>query len=294
MTIPKKSINKLADRAVYLVLNWGLPSTWKQVETKETSTELRSRKRLIKSSVLTDMRRLRYTVKRMLQRYSLNSMFRPGVYVVPLDYVAQADETLQSVMSQIEGCRARIESEWPKIIADARTRLGELFDPSDYGSAAQAAQEFEMSYRYVPIASTPEILQSVAADTYKADLERSKAETTKELEAFRQHLRGTLVKIVDNMRETLSRPDGERRVFGKRFFVKLDDFLGTFDQKNLSDDGALKDVVKQLRKVANGTDVATLKTSEEMQAALDTSLASISEHMTSMLQNDEGRMIDLS
>ena len=195
-------------------------------------------------------------------------------------------------MSEMQVIRQQVIDEWQQTIQDARARLGPLFSPSDYGSAEDAAAAFDMGYRYVPIAETPAILQHLAADTYQADLERTRKETEKELEAFREHLRVTLFEIVENMRKTLMKPDGEKRVFGKRFFKRLDEFLGTFDSKNLSDDGALQGIVNQLRMVANGTDVAALKQSSETQASLDASLSEITDVMTDMIQ-DDGRMIDL-
>jgi hypothetical protein len=103
----------------------------------------------------------------------------------------------------------------------------------------------------------------------------------------------TLLGIIDNMRATLTKPDGDKRVFGKRFFKRLDEFLETFNMKNLSDDGALANVVAQLREVSNGTDVMALKSSIDVQVALDTSLLRIGNAMATMLQ-DEGRAIDLS
>ena len=137
------------------------------------------------------------------------------------------------------------------------------------------------------------MLQHIAADIYEQDLERTRKETEKELESFRSSLRVTLLEIVDNMRKTLMKPDGEKRVFGQRFFKRLDEFLDTFGTKNLSDDGALASVVTQLRDVANGVDVKLLKDSHDEQSALDTSLSQIGDAMASMIQ-DEGRAIDLS
>jgi len=48
-----------------------------------------------------------------------------------------------------------------------------------------------------------------------------------------------------------------------------------------------------LREVSNGTDVMALKSSIDVQVALDTSLLRIGNAMATMLQ-DEGRAIDLS
>lgn len=292
MTIDKKSIATLADRAVYLVLDWSFLPTWKRVETADTSSEVRARKRTVKSQSVSAMHRLSYAVRATLRTYALNSLFRPGVYVIPVENVQTVDDVLQETMSEMQVIRQQVIDEWQQTIQDARARLGPLFSPSDYGSAEDAAAAFDMGYRYVPIAETPAILQHLAADTYQADLERTRKETEKELEAFREHLRVTLFEIVENMRKTLMKPDGEKRVFGKRFFKRLDEFLGTFDSKNLSDDGALQGIVNQLRMVANGTDVAALKQSSETQASLDASLSEITDVMTDMIQ-DDGRMIDL-
>ena len=296
MTIDKSSITALSDRAVYLVLDWSFLGTWKRVDVDlhtKAASEVRASKRLLKSESVGNMRKLNYKVRAVLHKYSLNSLFRPGVYVVPLDYVQVVDDYLQEANDQLETIKGELREEWDAVIAEASDRLGDLFNPADYPSAASAANEFSMSYRYVPIASTPAILQHLAADTYKADLERSKTEPEKELQAFRDDLRLTLLGIVDTMREMLQRPDGEKRVFGQRFFKRLDSFLETFHTKNLSDDGALAGVVSQLRDVANGVDVAELKRSGDVQNALQSSLAEIGDAMSAMIQED-GRSIDLS
>ena len=297
MTIDKTSINTLADRAVYLVLDWSFLGTWKRVDIDVTNgkalSEVRSSKRLLKSESIASMRKLNYKVRSMLSKHSLNSLFRPGVYVVPLDYVETVDSELQSAVDELATIKESLKAEWQDVIAEAHTRLGDLFNPSDYCSADVAASQYTMSYRYVPIATTPDILKHIASDTYKADLERSQKETEKELQAFRDNLRIALLGIIDNMRATLTKPDGDKRVFGQRFFKRLDEFLGTFGTKNLSDDGALADVVTQLRQVANGVDVNELKTMKTVQAALDTSLSQIGDAMATMIK-DEGRAIDLS
>jgi hypothetical protein len=293
MTIDEQSVNTIADRAVYLVLDWSCLGTWKRVETKETTTELRASKRLIKSDVVSDLNKVRNRTRTVLAKYSLSSLFRPGVYVVPLEYIKTVDETLQYESGQLELARKKLVSEWDDIISEARKRLGDLFDPLDYGSGVQASERFSMSYRFIPIASTPDIIKSVAADTYKADLERSRQAAEKELEAFRESLRITLIGIIENMRANLNKPDGERRTFGKRFFKNLHGFMDTFESKNLSDDGELGKVVKQLRDVANGVDDRVLKVSRDEQSALDTTLKGISDCVGNMVI-DEGRKIDLS
>ena len=293
MTIDKKSIALLSARAVYLILDWSHLPVWKGVVTSDTSSEVRARKRTIKSESVSAMHRLNYKVRSTLRHYALNSLFRPGVYVIPIESVQAVDDVLQQAVSEIAIVRQGLVDDWQQIIDDGQKRLGDLFDPSDYGSASDAAAEFSMGYRDMAIAETPAILSYIAADTYKADLERTRDETKKELEAFRGHLRQTLFGIVETMRKTLTKPDGEKRVFGKRFFKRLDEFLSTFDSKNLSDDGALQGVVSQLRLVANGTDVGALKTSSEAQASLDVSLEAVTAVMAEMTQDDGSRKIAL-
>lgn len=293
MTIDKTSISDLSSRAVYLVVDCNFMGSWKRVETKDTSTEVRARKRLVKSEAITNIRQLVGRQRRMLRKFSLNSLFRPGVYVVPLDYVELVDDKLKASQDEMKTLKKELKSQWSEIINEAKDRLGKHFDPSDYPSAERAAASYDLSYRYVPIADTPEILKTVAADAYKEDLERSRKETEKELQAFRDALRLTLLGIIDKMRATLTKPDGEKRVFGQRFFKRLDEFLDTFETKNLSDDGALSAVVLQLRQVANGVDIKDLKGSVETQVKLDTSLIKIGEAMSSMIEG-EGRAIDLS
>ena len=151
-----------------------------------------------------------------------------------------------------------------------------------------------MSYRYVPIADTPEILKTVASDMYEEDLKRAKKETEKELESFRLHLRSALLEIIETMRKTLQKPDGDRKVFGQRFFKRLDEFMTTFEVRNLSDDGQLQKVVAKLKKVSNGVDVGELKTDADVQQKLDASLSGINSVLSKLVEEGDGRMMDLS
>jgi hypothetical protein len=298
MTVSKTAVSALHDRAIYLVLSWSFLGTWKGVETNDTSSEVRASKRIIQSVAVQQMRTLRNKVRRILGKYSLNSLFRPGVYCIPLEYIDEIETALKEAAVGIDDVRQTLKGEWSGIISDAKERLGELFDEADYPNVDAAMNEFVLSYRYVPIADTPAILKSVAAEAYKEDLERSKIEGANELEAFRSHLRGTLLQIIVNMRKTLTKPDGERRVFGKRFFKNLNEFMSTFNGKNLSEDGELEKVVTQLATVAKGYDPDDLKDDEHLQKKLNTNLAKIDKSLKAMVADDgQGgnvRMINLS
>ena len=123
-------------------------------------------------------------------------------------------------------------------------------------------------------------------------MQRAKVETTRELEAFRAGLRGALLEILTNMQKTLTKPSGETRFFGQRFFKRLENFLTAFDSKNLSDDNDLRVLVGKLRKVANGTDIELLKDDEDAQKKLNAKLSTINKAVAEMVQ-EGGRVIDL-
>jgi hypothetical protein len=294
MTINQPSIDKLNDRAVYLVLSWSFLGTWKRVQSDGTSDDVRTKKRIINSDSQKRLKSLRNRMRRTLRQYTLNSLFRPGVYAIPITYVPQLEDALKKASQELEEIRADLKTEWPAIIKDAKKRLGDMFDASDYLLPDAEAEKLKFSYRYIPIAETPGILKSVAADIYQEDLERSKTEVTAELEAFRAHLRGALIQIIEGMRKTLTKPDGQRRVFGKRFFKNLNEFMQTFDGRNLSDDGELEKLVGELKLVAAGhKNPKLLKSDKAMQKKLDKSLEKIDESLKAMVA-DDGRMINLS
>ena len=301
MTIAEKTQKELSERAIYLVLDWSALGTWKRVDTEKVVTkkqkrddEVRARKRVINSSAMSDLRSIRYKVKRMLRTYALNSMFRPGVYAIPVQHVDYVDSVLKDADNNMHSVREKLQAEWPSVIKDAKERLGDLFDAADYPSAEEAANELQLSFRYMAIAETPAILKTIAADVYKEDVERAKKETEKELEAFRLHLRAALLEIVENMRKTLQKPAGDRKVFGQRFFKRLDEFMATFQVRNLSDDGELKKVVAQLKKVADGTDLTTLKEDAPTQKALNKTLKGINTELDKLVEEGDSRMMDLS
>jgi hypothetical protein len=300
MTINTDTAATLQDRAVYLVLEWGLLGSWKtmkvedaNVETDAESQSVGVRKRTVNKEALKEFRQLMNRVRAVLVQYTLPSLFRPGVHAVPLCNVEEVNNALKQALRDLEDVKENIRADWNATVEDARKRLGSLYREADYGNADETVSKISFSYRYVPIATTPDLLKQVAADIYSDDVERAKVETTRELESFRAGLRAALLEILINMQKTLTKPDGETRFFGRRFFKRLDNFLTAFDSKNLSDDDDLKLLVAKLRKVSQGTDIDLLKDDGLTQDKLNKKLSAIKKAVASMVE-EGGRVIDLS
>ena len=105
-------------------------------------------------------------------------------------------------------------------------------------------------------------------------------------ETIQELLRANMHELVSHLAHVLSASeDGKKRIFRDSALTKVQDFLGVFDARNITDDGALKALVDKARRIVRGVDAEDLRTNEatrdhvqgafqEMSATLDSMLSS--------------------
>lgn len=276
------SIELLQGKALYLVTDWTLIGTRRSQEIKgawaaEAHAKVDSAKIAkvtVRNPTLKAIWALKGRVMALQNHYGMPSS-QDKRKVVPLANIATVEEKLTEAAKELETLAWALQQEWPKVLADAQERLGDLFNPKDYPTANEVASMFSLRWRWLPIADTPLLLQAVAADVHEADLKRAREEVEADLLTMRVALRGSLVEIIRRMRATLTKPDGETRRFGKKFFNRLNAFTEMFEVKNLSDDVTMQALVSDLTRAAQGIDVTTFKDDQSAQVALDAELARI-------------------
>jgi len=272
----------LKQKALYLVVDWSMIGTrraepirheWAD-SAKAHHDSAKIAKITIRNDTLNKVYALKGTVARTINRYGLPSS-QSKRRVVPITHVPVVDAEFEHAKLQLDDLAHALKQEWPQVLDDARERLGDLFSARDYPTVDEVPSLFTLTWRWLPIADTPDLLKAIAADVYEADLERAHQEVEADVATMRAALRGALVSIIASMRATLNKPDGRRRKFGKTFFRRLDQFLGMFDTKNLTGDVSMQALVSDLKRAAHGIDVELLKTDEAAQQALDTELSRV-------------------
>jgi len=112
------------------------------------------------------------------------------------------------------------------------------------------------------------------------------------MDAGRQFLRALMLELVKHARERLEPgPDGKPKVFRNSLVKNIDEFLDTFQMRNIADDTELAGLVSQMRSLAAGVVPADLRTSDSLRRPWAAELGRIETSISSMIVEKPSRQI---
>jgi hypothetical protein len=150
---------------------------------------------------------------------------------------------------------------------EAESRLGSLFNARDYPSEDTIKNAFSLDGQYVTF-DTPASLKGIKAEIFKREREKADVMWKDALEDCRVLLRATMSEMVSHISDRLTPDvDGKKKSFHHTMLGKLDAFITTFEDRNISDDEELAALVKEAKSVMNGVDVKELRKEEGLREA---------------------------
>lgn len=189
------------------------------------------------------------------------ALLAPGVYVLPLVMVEELDAYLSA------RCEARIPlvdafcEVYDVRAAEGRAALGRLGDVSAYPPVDVVRATFRMGYAWFSMGA-PGGLAAIRADLYARESAKLEASFADALAEAREALRTMAAGLVDHLIDRLSPdPAGKRKRFEASTVEKLVEWCGTFDARNLANDGALAEEVDKIRRALSGVSVDELRSS---------------------------------
>lgn len=228
-------------------------------------------------------------IRDKLERLSLPSMLRRGVYLIPFPHLEEADREIDEYM----GLRITLEDDFiavlDRAVSAAEDRLGPLFDETQYPSIAEVRAKFSVEKEYVNLGlpSNLEKIDSAIASRARKALDAKMADASKEMRAA---LRYGLHEIWSHLFNQLTgtTPTGRPKVVRESAVEKIHDFLGIFDAKNLTDDDALQGVVSKCRNLLDGVDVEELRQGDT-RVKMAKQVAAINDELSKLVQETPRR-----
>ncbi len=218
------------------------------------------RKRLLEGDELRAITRMDSSILGYVYSRSLPSVFRDGIYLVPVELVQEVDEKLSEMAREREALVEAFCSVYPSLIEDAASRLRSVFDPRDYPSVETIRETFGFEWLYVDL-GVPSGLKGVSRSLWLKESEKQKKLWEEAMGEVRQVLRAQLQALVEHMVDRLSgkNEDGKPRIFRDSLVRNMEDFLATFDARNITDDADLKGLVEKARRLMQGVGPALLR-----------------------------------
>ncbi len=279
--VMEKPAVRIQDHAVMLSVDMSRMHVWRKIDTSDVEVKpdedgneadknaVHANKEILNCESLKKIGRIHTEVRSYLYSRCLPSVFKKGVYMLPIDLLQEVVDKLEEFEKRIYDTFEEFVEEYDQAIKDAKERLtGRLFDPRDYPSKDRLKYLFEFRYHLLEM-TVPGSLKSVKASVYKKEMQKAEAL----MENTKRQIAATLYeefqKLVNRMTTNLAdTEDGKRKKFKDSTFEKMQEWIHLFKARNLTDDQTIVKMVEQAKILVQDVDAKTVRDSDLVRKQL--------------------------
>lgn len=289
----------LAERAVCISVRAGRLGNRKKLDADEIQVDadpdaVSASKELLDSDEWKAVKNLDSDVARYLKRKCLPSMFREGVWLVPVPMIETIDLQLSEYAQRRADLVEAFVAAYPGKVAEARGRLRGLYRDSDYPTVDRVRRAFTFTWQYVAL-GVPGQLSEISTAMLEREREKAERQWSEAQTEIQKVLRAAMQELVDHMVDRL-KPDpktGKPKVFAGSTIDKLSEFLADFKFRNITNDAQLEGLVARAKELLSGRTAEDIRTSEALRGSVASGLASIKSSLDGLCGPRPARKIRL-
>lgn len=292
-----KPNQNLDDKSVLLVVGFHRLGNARKVSTAQISvdadkTMLHVSKNLLDAREYDAIKTHDGKTRAWLATRALPSMFKEGVFRVPNTLVVEVDEYLTARKSERDALVEKFRKAYVERVKQAMARLNGLANVNDYLTADDAADKFDLTWRYVTFA-TPDALKNLRDGLFQREREKLAKSVSDAAEEIKSVLRVQMAALVDRMVTQMTpSKDGKKKKIYDSLVGNINDFLGTFNARNLADDRQLQALVEKARQTVAGVSPEILRESDGIREHVKAGFDEIKKQLDTMIVDKPARHFD--
>ena len=213
----------------------------------------------------------------------------PGMRLIRRQQITEFNERMTEYREQLAIAVSELEQHFDELVQQARQRLGDLFNASDY--PADIADAFAIEWDF-PSVSTPEYLRSVSPELYEAECQRVRARFDEAVSLAENAFAEELAQLVTHLAERLSGgEDGQPKVFRDSAVNNLREFFDRFRRLNIRSDDDLERLVTDAESVIAGVSPQGLRDRQSLRQAVNAQLREVTESLDDWMTDRPRRNI---
>ena len=253
---------------------------------------VRVSKRILKSKKLDAIGQLDNEVRAYMGDRCLPSMFRGGIWLLPLDLLEEVCTYLDDKIVKRAELVDEFMAEYEDVCETAQTSLGTLYNALDYPAKAKVAATFYCEYNLVSF-DVPGSLRRIKKDLFAREQAKMAEKLQAAAEDIQAGLRAAFAELVTGMSTALEPgEDGKKKRFHSSKLDNLSQFLELFQKRNITDDADLAALVTTARDLIDGVDAELIRDSEELKQQLSEEFIKLSKAVAPLATSGR-RMLNL-
>lgn len=213
----------------------------------------------------------------------------PGVRLIRQDRVTAFDAQLQQFQGDLATAVQELDEQFHDLKAQARRRLGTLFNPADYPSSLTDAFQVEWDF---PAITPPDHLQQLSPELYERECARVQARFEHAVELAEEAFTGEFAHLVSHLCERLAgTTDGQPKIFRDSAVAGLQEFFDRFRTLSVRSSADLDRLVDQAQQVVRGVAPQQLRDNSRLRQQIATGLSAVQSHLDQLLVDRPRRNI---
>lgn len=260
---------QLQEKVVIFILTIRKPGTERRVgdksilATEADKNRFRVTKQIFDAKEVKDIQKIDTSIRNYIGRTALPSPFKEGVYALPIGLLEKVDDKMEEFAKERREAVEALKLVFAEIKDEARTKLGSHFNERDYAIDFDSA--YRLEWQYVSLAA-PEVVKGIDGRLYTREQERLQRQWNEAITEMRDALRLGLSELVNDLVTRLTASaDGDKKVKPSHLLQRFEEFLSTFQARNVTGDEELADLAQQARNLLNGVDTKRLVESKNLQ-----------------------------
>jgi hypothetical protein len=286
-----------AEKVVILNIRWNSIGKQKSIKTRsqadglqaaEEADRLRHVKKLFDCPELDAIATHDGITRRWITRRAYDGIVADGFYLLPIALTEEVEKYLQAARDQRAELVEKFAAVYAQELDRARALFADFFNPSDY--PADPRERFSLTWRYLSLA----VPDTLPAELRQAELNKAREAWNSAAQDVRDALRDGFRQVLDNLRERLTPDaDGKKKIFRDSTVENFVEFLDLFERRNITDDSALTELIRQARNIISNTNADTLRKSRTQAQTVAQKFAAISAELSGLITTKSSRKITL-
>jgi hypothetical protein len=187
----------------------------------------------------------------------------PGVRLIRQADIPAFVHTLEGLRDELHEAEQQLNTVYAEVKADARCRLGRLFDPADYPAEVRGLFSVEWDF---PSVEPPSYLMRVAPEVFEEERRRVVSRFEEAVRLAEQAFATEFGRLLSHLSERLANGEaGERRVFRDSAVTNLADFFARFRQLNVRSNPELDALVEEAQRLVRGVTPQQLRDNDSLR-----------------------------
>lgn len=284
--------------AVELSFTWlGTQRKLADSQTRQAADAFHADARNLRASkVLIDTKHPAYkaaTAVRSQARAFLRGISLPypqeGVRLIKFDDIERFEEQMQSFRDRLNDAVATLQEHYDAIKADARERLGELYNPTDYPNSLEGV--FGLSWEY-PSIEPPQYLLNYNPALYRQQQARVQERFEQAVILAENAFGERLQELIDHLLERLRGVDsGDTKRFSSSTVENFAEFAEEFRKMNVRGNTQLEALINRAQSIVAGVDSKAVKANGDLRQTLSTQMGEVRDALDTVLANQPRRRV---